>query len=66
MKTSKSRKNKAYKKGAWKWLYSRMETCVKKGSFDASDAGMILYMLTGVEKTNPELVKSFMENSIKK
>ena len=66
MKTSKSRKNKAYKKGAWSWLYSRMETCVKKGSFDASDAGMVLYMLTGVEKTNPEILKNFMENPIKK
>lgn len=66
MKTSESRNNKAYKPGAWAWLYSRMETCVKKGSFDASDAGMVLYMLTGVEKTNPELLKDFMENPILK
>ncbi|MEP1489550.1 MAG: hypothetical protein ABJK28_14100 [Algibacter sp.] len=66
MKTSEYRNNKAYKPGAWDWLYSRMETCVKKGSFDASDAGMVLYMLTGVEKTNPELVKDFMENPIKR
>ena len=43
-----------------------METCVKKGSFDASDAGMVLYMLTGVEKNNPEILKNFMENPIKK
>lgn len=66
MKTSESRNNKAYKSGAWDWLYSRMETCVKKGSFDASDAGMVLYILTGVEKTNPDLLKDVMENPIKK
>lgn len=66
MKTSESRNNKAYKPGAWDWLYSRMETCVKKGNFDASDAGMVLYMLTGVEKTSPELAKDVMENSVLK
>jgi len=28
VKTSKAQKNEAYKKGSWKWLYSRLETCV--------------------------------------
>lgn len=64
VKTSKAKKSKAYKKGAWEWLYSRLETCVKRGDFDASDAGMVLYILTGIEKTSPELAKEIMENPV--
>ena len=66
IKTSKAKNNKAYKKGAWKWLYSRLETCVKRGDFDASDAGMVVYVLTGIEKTNPEMVREIMENPVSK
>jgi len=66
VKTSKAKNNKAYKKGAWEWLYSRLETCVKRGDFDASDAGMVLYILTGIEKTSPELAKELMENPVLK
>lgn len=64
MMTPRFRENKIFKSGAWEWLYSRMETCVKKGEFDASDAGMVLYMLTGIEKTTPEVLKEFMEKYI--
>lgn len=66
MKTSEAQFNKAYKEGAWDWLYSRLETCIKKGDIDASDAGMVVYMLTGIEKTDPEMVKDIMENPIVK
>ncbi|MDW5290268.1 hypothetical protein [Formosa sp. PL04] len=44
------------------WLYKRQETCIKKGDFDPSDAGMIIYLLTGIQKTNPEDAKAIMEN----
>ena len=64
--TSEIQYNKAYKEGAWDWLYSRLETCIKKGSIDASDAGMVVYMLTGIEKTDPRMVKEIMENPIMK
>ena len=62
MKTSKAKKK--YKKGAWDWLYERQETCIKNEgkNFDPSDAGMIIYLLTGVEKTNPVLARKIMEN----
>jgi hypothetical protein len=63
MKTSKVKHNKAYKEGAMEWLYSRLETCIKDGDIDASDAGMVVYMLTGIEKTDPEMVKHIMENN---
>ncbi len=62
IKTSKARK--LYKKGAWDWLYERLETCIKDDgkNFDPSDAGMIVYLLTGVEKTNPGMAREIMEN----
>lgn len=66
IKTSSARNNKKYKPGAWDWLYSRLETCLKKNgrNFDPSDAGMVVYLLTGIEKTNPDMVKEIMENPI--
>lgn len=68
IKTSTARNNKAYKPGAWDWLYNRQETCIKaKGlNFDPSDAGMIVFMLTGIEKTEPEMGQKIMENPKKK
>jgi len=62
IKTSKARNNSLYKKGAWDWLYSRQETVIKDGQFDPSDAGMIVYLLTGIEKTDPAMAKDIMEN----
>jgi len=53
-----------YQRGSWDWLYSRMHIyidCVGGEIFDASDAGMIVYLLTGVEKTSPDLVRQLME-----
>ena len=66
VKTSNARNLKQYKPGAWDWLYSRLETCVKKGQFDPSDAGMIVFMLTGIEKTEPEMALKIMEKPKKK
>lgn len=68
IKTSDAKNNAAYKPGAWDWLYSRIETCIKnKGTeFDPSDAGMVVYMLTGIEKTEPYMAKDIMENPVVK
>lgn len=68
IKTSPSRYNKLYRKGAWDWLYSRQEACIKKGgkNFDPSDAGMLIYLFTGIEKTNPDLAREIMENPLPK
>ena len=64
IKNSLARSNSNYKPGAWDWLYSRIETCTKnKGqNFDPSDAGMIVFMLTGIEKTDPDMAREIMEN----
>jgi hypothetical protein len=66
IKTSPARNKAPYKAGSWDWLYERQLTCVKRGEFDPSDAGMIIYLLTGKEKTNPEDAKEIMENPVKK
>ncbi len=68
IKTSSAQNNGLYKKGSWEWLYSRQETCLKKKgkNFDPSDAGMVIYLLTGKEKTNPEMAKEIMENPVPK
>ena len=44
------------------WLYERQQTCIKKGDFDPSDAGMIIYLLTGKQKTNPNDAKIIIEH----
>lgn len=64
--TSKVKDKKPYQRDSWFWLYSRL-LChyqVYKGSFDVSDAGLALYMLTGVEKTNVDMLRNLMENPI--
>lgn len=73
IKTSEARNNPVYKPGSWDWLYSRLESCMKTKNgkictsreegkyFDPSDAGLIIFLLTGVEKTNPDMVREIME-----
>ncbi|MFB9056169.1 hypothetical protein ACFFU9_05370 [Mariniflexile ostreae] len=46
------------------WLYKRQLTCVKKGDFDPSDAGMIIYLLTGKQKTSPEDARKIIETPV--
>lgn len=71
---SPARNHSAYQKGSWDWLYSRLETCLKTENgkictskkegnyFDPSDAGMIVFLLTGIQKTSPAHVRELMEN----
>jgi hypothetical protein len=62
MKTSPYRDQKPYEKGSWDWLYSRLEAAQKGEEFDPSDAGMIIYLLTGKQKTSPEDLREILEN----
>lgn len=66
IKTSPARNHPLYKAGAWDFLYDRISACTKKKGtcFDPSDAGMIVYLFTGIEKTNPDMAKEIMENPI--
>lgn len=62
LKTSQAKNKKPFAKGSWDWLYSRLEAAQKGDEFDPSDSGMIIYLLTGKEKTDPEDVRQMMEN----
>lgn len=62
--TSPARNDPAYNPGSWDWLYSRQEAAQKQDDFDPSDAGMIIYLLTGIENTNPSDARNLMENPV--
>jgi hypothetical protein len=62
LKTSPSRDQKPYQKGSWDWLYSRLVAAQKGEEFDPSDAGMIIYLLTGQQKNSPEDLREILEN----
>jgi hypothetical protein len=61
LKTSPKRDQSAETAANWDWLHERLLTCVKKGEIDASDAGMIVFLLTGNEKTSAEDARALME-----
>lgn len=62
IKSSSKKDGKPFEKGSWDWLYSRLEAAQKGDEFDPSDAGMIIYLLTGKQKTSPQDVKAILEN----
>jgi hypothetical protein len=62
LKNSPSKDQKPYEKGSWEWLYSRLVAAQKGEEFDPSDAGMIIYLLTGKQKTSPEDLREILEN----
>ncbi len=62
IKTSSIRDTSPEIKKQLDWLYARQLTCIKKGEFDPSDAGMVIYLLTGIEKTSPQDAKYIIEN----
>ena len=65
LKNPKLIKNTTYKEGSLEWLYTRLITCIKNGDIDASDAGMIVWFLTGTEKTEPEMARKILENPVR-
>jgi hypothetical protein len=62
VKTYSKRDQKPYEKGSWDWLYSRLVAAQKGEEFDPSDAGMIIYLLTGKQKNSPEDLREILEN----
>ncbi len=53
---------KLFEKDSWTWLYSRLVAAQKGEEFDPSDAGMIVYLLTGSQKNTPDSLKEILEN----
>lgn len=62
LKNSSKKDGKPFEKGSWDWLYSRLVAAQKGEEFDPSDAGMIVYLLTGNQKNNPDSLKEILEN----
>lgn len=62
LKNSPKKDQKPFEKGSWDWLYSRLVAAQKGQEFDPSDAGMIIYLLTGKQKTDPEDARELLEN----
>ncbi|MFI3331178.1 MAG: hypothetical protein R3Y38_05190 [Rikenellaceae bacterium] len=69
VKTAKEGEGKSnFRAGAWEFLYQRLESCQKSRRgmpkedkyFDASDAGMALFLLTGNDQTSPKMLEEFM------
>ena len=67
--TGPERYNNYYRKGSWTWLFNRLCMSIKPVSgdenyyaIDASDAGKVIFLLTGIEKTSPELCYEIMRN----
>ncbi|MRX65323.1 hypothetical protein [Maribacter luteus] len=65
IKTSPVRKDSSQKEKQLDWLYQRQLTCIKKGEFDPSDAGMVIYLLTGKQKTSPNDAKEIIEHRVR-
>lgn len=53
---------KLFEKDSWQWLYGRLVAAQKGEEFDPSDAGMVLYLLTGKQKNNPDDLREILEN----
>lgn len=62
------RNNSYYKKGSWAWLFNRLCLSAKPEgtdrdyfyAIDPSDAGKVIFLLTGIQKTNPALCYEIM------
>lgn len=62
IKTSPKKDEKPFQEGAWDWLYGRLEVARVGDDMNPSDAGLVLYLLTGKLKIKPEDVRMVLEN----
>ena len=62
--TFEGRDKAPYQKESWYWLYTRLLSSARKSNFDVSDSGMVTFILTGNEKSSPEMARKILENPI--
>jgi hypothetical protein len=67
--TAPERNNSYFNAGSWLWLFNRLCMSIKPVSgnenyyaIDASDAGKVVFLLTGIENTSPQLCYEIMKN----
>lgn len=64
------RNDSHYKRGSWEWLFKRLCLTTKPEgvdrdyyyAIDPSDAGKVIFLLTGLEETSPQLVYEIMRS----
>jgi hypothetical protein len=74
LKNATERDNFFYKKGSWDWLFKRLCMSTKPMgedrdyyyAIDASDAGKLIFLLTGNEKATPQTCYEIMREPTKK
>jgi hypothetical protein len=72
LKTALERHDPAYGRGSWEWLFNRLCMSIKPVSgdenyyaIDASDAGKVVCLLTGIEETSPLLCYQIMKAPVR-
>ncbi len=72
LRTAPERHDSYYATGSWGWLFDRLCMSVKPVSgaenyyaIDASDAGKVVYLLTGVEETSPRLCYELLRSPVR-
>jgi hypothetical protein len=71
LRTAPERHDPSYAKGSWLWLFHRLCMSIKPVSgvenyyaIDASDAGKVVFLLTGIESTSPHLCYEIMRTPV--
>ena len=69
LRTAPERNHPYYKEGSWNWLFDRLCMSIKHVTgeenyyaIDPSDAGKVIFLLTGIEDTSPQLCYELMRN----
>jgi len=69
LRTAPERNHPYYKEGSWNWLFDRLCMSIKPVSgkenfyaIDPSDAGKVIFLLTGTEDTSPQLCYELMRD----
>jgi hypothetical protein len=72
--TAPERNDSYYKKKSWEWLFNKLCLTTKNRgvdrdyyyAIDPTDAGKVIFLLTGIEETSPQLVYEIMRNPSRK
>lgn len=62
---SSKKEPKAFEKGSWQWLFSRIEAATTGEEVNPEDVRLLLYLLTGKSNTGIEDLREILENPSK-
>ncbi|MEM8549810.1 MAG: hypothetical protein AAGF10_03390 [Verrucomicrobiota bacterium] len=61
LETSQAREREIFREGNWDWLVGRIKVSAKKENYDVSDAGMVVWFLTGKQKASMKDLEALLE-----